>query len=272
MTGDQPISKRRTAGQQHPCPADPTRSDSRGHTMADAVPAQVRIGPCDLGARHEGMTRSSTWCPAGDKVLQPPMRRVAARWLRSSGTDATVQLRGFAMQSEPPHVSGLPVARIQWHRTVLSGFNGHNGTHISEGDLGRRWHAEEPEAIAAAATRAADRGWLCWAGHLVRTVAGTDSRTGSLQPDSGLRRVSDSGSTGAAPWPAGPGTVACQRAGVGLTGSGDGAGGCSPAPLSCGTRWKVMRLVRSGRSRGRACDRGYGRFCRSRSDSRAGVR
>ena len=21
------------------------------------------------------------------------------------------------MQSEPPHVSGLPVARIQWHRT-----------------------------------------------------------------------------------------------------------------------------------------------------------
>lgn len=67
MTGDQPISTWRTAGQQHPCPADQTRSGSHGHSMADAVPAQVRTGPCDLGARHRAMTRSSTQCPAGDK-------------------------------------------------------------------------------------------------------------------------------------------------------------------------------------------------------------
>jgi hypothetical protein len=55
--------------------------------------------------------------PVWGQVLQPPMRRVAARWLRSTGRDAAVQLRGIATQSEPPQVNGLPVARIQWHRT-----------------------------------------------------------------------------------------------------------------------------------------------------------
>ena len=37
MTGNQAASKRRTASQQHPCPAGQTRSGSRGHSVADAV-------------------------------------------------------------------------------------------------------------------------------------------------------------------------------------------------------------------------------------------
>ena len=63
MTGNQPASKRRTASQQHPCPAGQTRSGGgSGHSVADAVLAQVRIGLVTWG--HKGTTRSSTWCPA----------------------------------------------------------------------------------------------------------------------------------------------------------------------------------------------------------------
>ena len=62
MTGNQPASKRRTARQQHPRPAGQTRSGSSSHSVAEAVLAPVRIGLVTWG--HEGMTRSSTWCPA----------------------------------------------------------------------------------------------------------------------------------------------------------------------------------------------------------------
>jgi hypothetical protein len=83
-------------------------------------PRRFRSDPVTCGT---ATARSSTWCSAGGRVLEPPTRRVAvARWLRSSGRDATVQLRGVAAQSEPPQVSGLPVAQIQWHRTASEEF------------------------------------------------------------------------------------------------------------------------------------------------------
>jgi hypothetical protein len=50
-------------------------------------PRRFRSDPVTCGT---ATARSSTWCSAGGRVLEPPTRRVAvARWLRSSGRDAT---------------------------------------------------------------------------------------------------------------------------------------------------------------------------------------
>jgi hypothetical protein len=41
-----------------------------------------------------------------------------AKWLRSTGKRTPATLKALATETEPPQVSGLPVAQIQWHRTT----------------------------------------------------------------------------------------------------------------------------------------------------------
>jgi hypothetical protein len=54
-----------------------------------------------------------------------------AKWLRFSGRPALATIQGPATQTEPPQVSGLPVAQIQWQRTDIAG---HNETHVGMGE------------------------------------------------------------------------------------------------------------------------------------------
>ena len=61
------------------------RSDSYGHSRADGFPRRFGSNPVTC---RTATARSSTWCSAEGRVLQPPTRRVPARWLRSSGRDA----------------------------------------------------------------------------------------------------------------------------------------------------------------------------------------
>jgi hypothetical protein len=42
------------------------------------------------------------------------------KWLRLTGKRAPAMHNALAIETEPPQVSSLPVAQIQWHRTVLS--------------------------------------------------------------------------------------------------------------------------------------------------------
>lgn len=43
-----------------------------------------------------------------------------AKRLRSSGKRAPASHKALAIETEPPQVSGLAVAQIQWHRTSMS--------------------------------------------------------------------------------------------------------------------------------------------------------
>lgn len=92
-----------------------------GNALADCEHLLLHFrGPvCDLSVRSvTAVTGRLRDLLAGQGVPLPQAVRAA----RSGGRDATVQLRGLATQSEPPQVSGLPVARIQWHRTSGESF------------------------------------------------------------------------------------------------------------------------------------------------------
>ena len=56
------------------------------------------------------------------------------------------------MQSEPPHVSGLPVARIQWHRTrsEATGAIGIRKDTVSDFEADARNHSAFSAAGSAA--------------------------------------------------------------------------------------------------------------------------
>ena len=48
-------------------------------------------------------------------------RHCVPKWLRFTGKPASATLKALAAETEPPQVSSLVVAQIQWQRTLARG-------------------------------------------------------------------------------------------------------------------------------------------------------
>ena len=86
-----------------------------GQTTAPATPSsRSRYTPTSSGSPHAA---SGSTAPATAPRPDAPASRPSAKWLRFSGRPPPATLQGPATQTEPPQISSLPVAQIQWQRT-----------------------------------------------------------------------------------------------------------------------------------------------------------
>ena len=93
-SGHQHVANRRSAA---PMPGRSNEKRQPRPSMVMRFPRRFGSDPVTSGHDAQRDNTVEYLVLGWDKVLQPPMRRVAARWLRSSGRDATVQLRGLAI-------------------------------------------------------------------------------------------------------------------------------------------------------------------------------